>query len=175
MIVHSRQEFLDSLDLKDKYCAEIGVFRGDFSKMILEKDPLYLYLIDPWTVNEIKYKNGLPTAYSSNEDWLFVKREFRNDYRVVLLRDYSYNAVKTINDDYFDFIYIDASHLKKDVQEDLDKWWHKMKDDGVIAGHDYGNEEFPRVKDAVDWFCDKYYFRMFLFNENGGDYALKRI
>jgi len=32
MIVNSRQEFLNSLDLTDKYCAEIGVFKDDIRK-----------------------------------------------------------------------------------------------------------------------------------------------
>jgi len=174
-VVNSRQEFLNSLDLTNKYCAEIGVFRGDFSKMILEKNPLYLYLIDPFRVNEEKYKSGLTTSYSDREDWLLVKNRFKDDKRVVVLRDYSYDAVKTIKDNYFDFIYLDGSHLYKDVIQDLYQWYPKMKKDSVIAGHDYidNNDDFG-VIEAVDKFCDIYKFEMFLFNKNGGDYALRR-
>lgn len=172
-IVNDRQEFLNSLDLKDKYCAEIGVFRGDFSKMILEKNPLYLYLIDPFRVNEEKYKSGLTTSYSDREDWLLVKNRFNHDKRVVILRDYSYDAVKTIKDEYFDFIYLDASHLYKDVLRDLNEWLPKMKDDSVICGHDYIEDDDFGVIRAVDEFCVEYNYEIFLLNENGGDFALR--
>ena len=170
--VNDRQEFLNSLDLTDKYCAEIGVFRGDFSKMILEKNPLYLYLIDPFRVNEEKYKSGLTTSYSDREDWLLVKNRFKDDKRVVVLRDYSYDAVQTIKDEYFDFIYHDASHLEKDLSRDLEQWFMKLKDGGIMAGHDYIDDPDFGVKKAVDNFCKEYRFEMFLFNENGGDWAL---
>ena len=173
--VNDRQEFLNSLDLTDKYCAEIGVFRGDFSKMILEKDPLYLYLIDPFRVNEEKYKSGLTTSYSDREDWLLVKNRFKDDKRVVVLRDYSYDAVKTIKDNYFDFIYMDASHLKKDVKRDLYEWLPKVKDGGIISGHDMIDHEDFGVKEAVEDFCNHYGWELFLFNNQGGDWAIKKL
>ena len=174
-IVNDRQEFLNSLDLKDKYCCEIGVFRGDFSKMILEKNPLYLYLVDPFDVGGKKYKSGLSTAYTTNEDYLLVKERFKYDHRVVIKRDYSYDLVKTIKDNYFDFLYLDASHLYDDVLQDLYQWYPKMKKDSWICGHDYidNNDDFG-VIEAVDKFCDLYNFEMFLFNQQGGDFALKR-
>jgi hypothetical protein len=173
--VNDRQEFLNSLDLTDKYCAEIGVFRGDFSKMILEKNPLYLYLIDPFRVNEEKYKSGLTTSYSDREDWLLVKKRFEFDKRVVILRDYSYDAVKTIKDQYFDFVYLDASHLKKDVKRDLYEWLPKVKENGIIAGHDMVDVEDFGVIEAVEEFCNHYGWMVFLYNKQGGDFALRKI
>jgi predicted rRNA methylase YqxC with S4 and FtsJ domains len=172
-VVNSRQEFLNSLDLTDKYCAEIGVFRGDFSKMILEKNPLYLYLIDPFRVNEEKYKSGLTTSYSDREDWQYVKKRFQYDKRVVVLRDYSYDAVKTIKDNYFDFIYLDGSHLLKDVKRDLKEWFPKLKKGGIMAGHDYIEDEDFGVIEAVNNFSNITGMKMFLFNQNGGDWALR--
>ncbi len=173
MIVNSRHDFLNSLDLTDKYCAEIGVFRGYFSKMILEKNPLYLYLIDPFRVNEEKYKSGLTTSYSDREDWLLVKKRFQDDKRVVVLRDYSYDAVKTIKDEYFDFIYLDGSHLLKDVKRDLKEWFPKLKKGGIMAGHDYIEDEDFGVIEAVNNFSNITGMKMFLFNQNGGDWALR--
>ena len=119
-IVNNRQEFLNSLDLKDKYCVEIGVFRGDFSKMILEKNPLYLYLIDPFEHSLETYEGGkLTTAYSDKEDFSLVRERFKNDHRVKVLKYYSHDIVSTFQDNYFDWIYHDASHLYKDLKRDL--------------------------------------------------------
>ena len=39
--------------------------------------------------------------------------------------------------DYFDFVYVDASHDRIDVLMDLHLWWPKVKNGGVMAGHDY--------------------------------------
>jgi len=172
-IVNDRQEFLNSLDLTDKYCAEIGVFRGDFSKMILEKNPLYLYLIDPFQLSDEKYKSGLNTAYSTFQDYRLVKNRFKFDHRVVYKRGFSYDVVKTISDNYFDFIYLDASHLYKDVLRDLNEWLPKMKDDSVICGHDYIEDDDFGVIRAVDEFCVEHNYEIFLLNENGGDFALR--
>ena len=76
-IVNDRQEFLNALDLTNKYCVEIGVFRGDFSKMILEKNPLYLYLVDPFEHSIETYGEGqITTAYSDGHDLKIVKDRF---------------------------------------------------------------------------------------------------
>ena len=174
-IVQSRQEFLNSLDLTDKYCAEIGVFRGDFSKMILEKNPLYLYLIDPFEHSLETYEGGkLTTAYSDQEDFSLVRERFKNDHRVKVLKYYSYDVVNTFSDYYFDFVYHDASHLYKDLKKDLNQWLPKMKKDSIIAGHDYTENYKDHVGKAVDEFCIEHNFEMFLFNQQGGDFALRR-
>jgi len=171
--VNSRQEFLNSLELTDKYCVEIGVFRGDFSKMILEKNPLYLYLVDPFQLSDEKYKNGLNTAYSTFQDYQLVKNRFKFDHRVVYKRGFSYDVVKTISDNYFDFIYLDGSHLLKDVKRDLKEWFPKLKKGGIMAGHDYIEDEDFGVIEAVNNFSNITGMKMFLFNENGGDWALR--
>jgi hypothetical protein len=176
-IVNDREQFLNSLDLKDKYCAEIGVFRGDFSKMILKKDPIYLYLVDPFAVSERTYGTieDLPVSYSTDWDYLYVKQRFKFDHRVIIKRDYSYDLVKTIQDNYFDFIYIDACHLYEDVKQDLNQWLPKLKTGGIMAGHDYIENYKDHVGKAVREFCKENNFEMFLFNEQGGDWALRII
>jgi len=174
-IVNTRQDFLNLLDLRDKYCAEIGVYRGDFSELILKQNPIYLYLIDPFETSQRTYGsiNDLPVAYSTNDDWLFVKHRFNYDNRVVVKRSYSYDIVGTIKDNYFDFIYIDACHLYEDVKQDLEQWFPKLKKGGVMAGHDMIEQYQDHVTKAVKEFINKTGMKLFLFNKNGGDWALK--
>jgi len=174
-IVNDRQEFLNALDLTDKYCVEIGVFRGDFSKMILEKNPLYLYLIDPFEHSLETYGEGqITTAYSDEEDFSLVRKRFENDHRVKVLKYYSFDIVSTFQDNYFDWIYHDGSHLYKDLKRDLIEWLPKLKEGGIMAGHDYTENYKDAVGRAVDEFCVEYNFEMFLFNQQGGDFALRR-
>ncbi len=56
----TRIELLHSMP-KQSVCAEIGVYKGDFSSRIIDiVNPTKLYLIDPWQFHEeAEYKNSL--------------------------------------------------------------------------------------------------------------------
>ena len=86
-------------------------------------------------------------------------------YKVDIVVNFSVEAAKQIEDEYFDFVYIDADHSYKGVTNDLEAWWSKVKKRGMIAGHDYMNWELLgpentsvilNTKDAVDDFVFKY-------------------
>lgn len=62
----------------------------------------------------------------------------------------SIEAAKLYPNESLDFIWIDADHSYEAVKEDVQAWFPKLKKDRYIAGHDYGNPEFPGVKHAVD-------------------------
>jgi len=36
-----------------------------------------------------------------------------------------------------DFVYIDADHSYKSVKEDINAWAPKVREGGIVAGHDY--------------------------------------
>ena len=70
---------------------------------------------------------------------------------------FSVDAAKTFADKSLDFVYLDARHDYRSVDEDLRTWWPKMKPNGMFAGHDY-KDSFVRnnlveVKRAVDNFA----------------------
>ena len=52
-------------------------------------------------------------------------------------------------DNYFDFIFIDGGHDYSNVNSDIQSWLPKLKDTGIIAGHDY-QPSFPGVVKAVN-------------------------
>jgi len=56
---------------------------------------------------------------------------------VTLKRMSSLEGSKEFEDEYFDFIYLDASHDYDSVKEDLEVWYPKLKPGGTIAGHDF--------------------------------------
>jgi len=129
-IKHRRQfpELFDSMNLK--VGAEVGVYKGDFSKHILENSNVTtLYSIDPW-----KNEEDLPIQELINicKDKLLPFAE-----RSVIVISPSLEAVNMFEDNQLDFVYIDADHRYQGVKNDLIAWWTKVKTGGVFAGHDY--------------------------------------
>ncbi len=58
--------------------------------------------------------------------------------------------------DGIDFVYIDANHSYGGVYRDLCLWSGKVREGGIIGGHDYGHADFPGVKQAIDEFFGRF-------------------
>ena len=46
-------------------------------------------------------------------------------------------AVKTVEDESIDFLFIDGDHRYSQIKRDLDNWYPKIRKGGTICGHDY--------------------------------------
>jgi hypothetical protein len=106
-----------------------------------------------------------------------VVRRFKDEIlnkKVFVVTNYSYNVVGDFPDGKAGLIYIDADHRYESVKRDLNDWLPKLKQGGIMCGHDYGVEIFG-VTQAVDEFCKEHGWEIILLNENGGDFALKKI
>lgn len=53
------------------------------------------------------------------------------------VRELSWDGAKYYEDKSLDFIFIDAAHDYESVKKDINAWYPKLKDTGIIAGHDY--------------------------------------
>jgi Methyltransferase domain len=139
-------------------CAEIGVFKGNFSTAILKVvKPQRLHLIDPWAYQE-QYSDswfgGDLGRSQAAMDRLHkrVLRRFRNEIaagQVVVNRNFSSEAALQFPDAYFDWIYIDANHTYEGVKADLRAFYPKVKHDGFITGDNYGDRSDWWWKDGV--------------------------
>ena len=147
-------------------CAEIGVYKGDFSERILAlARPQRLHLIDPWTFESgDTYERALyGRAHAKSQSELdavlgSVKERFEQEIRVgtvVIHRERSAQAAAHFADEYFDWLYIDGNHLYEFVMRDLEQYWPKVKPRGFIAGDDYGVQGWWQdgVTRAVDEFA----------------------
>lgn len=183
--VNSRESFLEAVKgylSENPIIAELGVLQGDFSEMIFKAlKPEALFLIDPFEIGKETYGkefNNQPTAYSTESDYNKLMERLMNNEAflktAIIYKDYSYDRVHKFRRSVFDFIYHDASHEYEDIKRDLREWLPKLKEHGIMAGHDYVNLNGFGVIQAVDEFCKEHNFEMILFNSNGGDYALKR-
>lgn len=182
--VQSREEFLIELNsFLPIPClgVELGVLRGEFSAQILSIiNPERLYLVDPFESNDKKYEGvlaGTNTAYSTGEDYVHIQNRFKKEIKneKVFVRNlYSHQFVSHFPNETWDFVYHDASHRYEDLKRDLNDWLQKLKPDGLMCGHDYIDMNGFGVKQAVNEFMEEHGFEMIIFNENGGDFALKR-
>ena len=147
-----RKTLLERLP-SDGICAELGVANGDFSNDILSTNhPQKLHLVDIWgshRYNESLHEN--------------VRQKFETEIakgQVEIHRKLSSEAVQDFEDNYFDWIYIDTSHFYEGTKYELELYSKKVKDGGVIAGHDYMMGNWAKqyrygVMEAVHEFCVK--------------------
>ena len=78
----------------------------------------------------------------------------------------SWDAAVNFADESIDFVFIDADHSYESVKKDIEAWLPKIRKNGIISGHDYGNGNPSEVKQAVDEKFDN-------FQLNGSCWYLK--
>lgn len=123
-------------ELGFKRGAEIGVAEGNYSEVLLKANPdLHLLCVDPWhsygdnPQNKSKEKN----EYAYNE----AKRKLTQPgWHVKLIPAYSMDAVRDVEDNSLDFVYIDGHHSYPYVMCDVIEWTKKVRSGGIVAGDD---------------------------------------
>ena len=124
---------------------EIGVFKGEFSKYILNNWGGKLYLVDVW-----RHLGGEYEDASNHKDHIDAYQETMESVkgledRGIMVRATSEVAADMFQDESLDFIFIDANNAYDFVVEDINLWFPKLKKGGVFSGHDYIN---------MDWYND---------------------
>ena len=122
---------------------EVGVADGDSS----------LYLA--WRLNELGKKFTLYMVDDmSYGNYIQLCTIYENIIRsglgsnIKVIPKDSIKASYDFNDGYLDFIFLDSSHQYKETKDSIQKWYPKLKDEGIFSGHDY--YLYGGVKDAVD-------------------------
>lgn len=141
--MEDKRLFMFNILPKNSVCAEVGVWKGEFSQEIINKlDPISLFLIDPWRFessypdalyggSQVKNQQGMDETYES------VKKRYNKNYRIKILRMDSIKASKCFSDEFFDWVYLDANHSYEFIKQDLELWFPKIKNRGVLYGDDF--------------------------------------
>lgn len=134
--------------------AELGVWRGEtMCHLIRTCKNLHMIGVDlyapqpdnngpeKWTPGE----NGHPWDHDGyyNQMKAFCDRF---PERTTLIKDYTTEAAKQVEDESLDFVFIDADHGYEGCSRDIEHWTPKIKKGGYVIGHDI---HFPTVKQAV--------------------------
>lgn len=138
--------------------AEIGVWEGSFSEKFCQANKdLLLICVDPWSVQK-NYPEAKNDAARLEQAYQTAKARLK-PYGCVLLRMTSEKAAANVPDRSLDFVYIDGNHTYDHVIRDLELWTPKVRQSGVVSGHDYGSSHkhkpFIQVKPAVDKFTQE--------------------
>jgi len=136
--------------------AEIGVWVGDLSALMLDfLKPTRLYLVDPWEfypdfeheLDVAKFDRVTQPQYFKQDEfdrmYKYTVDRFAGNDIVDIRRGMSEDIAKIIPDNSLDWAYIDGSHTEKYVYKDLVGWWPKIKDGGVLCGHDFLFDGIP--------------------------------
>ena len=149
---------------KGARCAELGVWKGQFSTRILEiTKPRLLHLVDPWLYQPrfpYRHYGGKTARNQEDMDAIYneVVDKFMNSSNVKVHRATSKAFFAHIRAR-LDWVYIDGDHSTEAVLEDLTLAWQRVEDLSVVAGDDYYWKDFDGtlpVKIAVDKFCEQH-------------------
>lgn len=154
-----RRRLLDRMP-RGGVCAEIGVWKGDFSDHILRyANPKSLHLIDPWLFQpqfpERMYGGGI-AKNQDDMDCIFqgVRERFAGEPRVLIHKGTSADILPAFPNGYFDWVYIDGNHSYEFVLADLRMCMAKTKPGGSIAGDDYNwgaGDGYPVRRAVLDF------------------------
>lgn len=125
---------------------EAGVAAGLFSDEILNRTALSkVYSVDMWDDR------------GHDKDRIQVQKRLSiYGDRSCLLWDRFENVLPYMPDNYFDFVYVDGyAHTGEDGGKSIHGWFEKVRNGGVLAGHDYDPIEWPLVVQAVDAFVKR--------------------
>lgn len=146
-------------DVESPLVAEIGVYKGDLSTILLAARPdLRLLLVDP-------YEKMIPSEeYKASEDFhpamtvqehqsaramANLKTEFAWFRREFCMKPSLEAAAEY--DRQFDLVFIDGDHSYTGCRDDIAAWRQLVKEGGWLSGHDYRTDKPGYgVKQAVD-------------------------
>jgi hypothetical protein len=147
--------------------AEIGVWKGDFSRAVLRRvHPRELHLIDPWAhPSDPRYAltwYGRMTQEEMDAIYAAVCSDLGGNPAVVIHRGRSIDVAPELPDMYFDWVYIDGDHSYEGALGDLVAWVPKVKPGGLVVCDDYfsGGSFIDGVKPAVDSYTGAHGFAL---------------
>lgn len=127
--------------------AEIGVFKGHFSKVLLRKRPKKLFLVDPW------YRLGAEWHWVKGENastldaFNGILHDFDQEIRagiVVPVVEFSTTFLITAPKGSFDFVYLDSSHSYEETLAELSLVAPLLSQMGVLLGDDWHDDPTHR-------------------------------
>jgi hypothetical protein len=119
---------------------EIGSYAGEslmMYKKYLGKDVLVVS-IDPW--DKLDDENDLIHNNDFNKVEQLYNANTLNERNIVKCKMYSQDISNMFSDGFFDCLYVDGLHTYEQVKIDLLCYKSKVKEGGLICGHDYDIE-----------------------------------
>lgn len=130
---------------------ELGVRQGEYAAILLKDWPaceLYV-LVDLWAQQD-NYLDGSNRAHDRHyAETQAAMRPYQN--KVAFCRNYTTACASEWKHAKFDFAYVDARHDYKGVMEDLLNWWPLVRENGIMAGHDFVEQDEGPTQTHQNW------------------------
>lgn len=129
---------------KAKKVVEVGSWLGESTSIIADfiKPEGRVYVVD-W------FKGSPDTDLESIAQETDIYKIFDSNLKELNLRQYvhpfimeSHKAVDFIKDSSIDLVFIDACHKYESVKRDISSWMPKLRNGGIICGHDCESKEW---------------------------------
>lgn len=143
--------------------AELGVYRGDFAKVMNEVFPdreLYLFdTFEGFPEQDMQYEeeNDLmmtKVGKLSNTSVGFVLGRMPHPEKCIIKKGYFPDTAEGLEEK-FCFVNIDTD-LYKPILAGLEYFWPRMVENGYIFVHDYFSLSYGGARKAIDEFAEKY-------------------
>jgi predicted O-methyltransferase YrrM len=143
---------------------EIGTYSGNSALLVKKINPtLNIKCIDPYFEN-LEYELDLFSATSMDELY-YQTYKLLNENNIQLIRGESEKILPVFEDNYFDIIFIDGDHKYESVEKDILNSYPKVKNNGIMFGHDSGHSE---VNDAIKKYIIEPEFKDIIYNTFDG-------
>lgn len=146
-------EVLEELcnSVKAKHIIDLGCFIGGFTQImakVAKKNKGMVYSIDVFKdADESMDHWEINKSYDVRQILIENMESIGVMEHVDIIVGKSSEVWKQFIDESIDLIFIDATHTYKCVIEDISCWYGKIRNGGIICGHDYNLEE---VEQAVN-------------------------
>lgn len=135
---------------------EVGAWKGrstSFIGRVCAENGTRLVCVDHWAGSHDSLRDRYAAALAVED----VEATFRANMAalgiaVEVLAMPSVEAAARFAPKSVDRVFLDGSHDGASVADDLVAWFARLRDDGVLAGHDYGPNH-PELRAAVDAFA----------------------
>lgn len=187
-------------NFENGFGVEVGTFKAEFSKFMLENWNGTLYMVDVWRPLGDEYLDSSNHKNYQNQIYSHAMNNLQGlEDRGIMIRANSQKASEIFQDESLDFVYIDANHAYDFVVDDINYWHSKVKKGGYLWGHDYIKLDWyndpnflPNKKDkhiyskdfyhgvfgvnpAVDEFCEKNNYEPIITNEFFGTWLIQKV
>ena len=142
-------------------CAELGVYRGDFARLINHYLPdRTLYLFDTFGGFDERdseadragnFSGGDEDFSQTSEELVLSKMEHRE--KCIIRKGWFPDTAEGI-DEIFCLVSLDAD-LYQPILAGLEFFYPRLSHGGIIMIHDFNNTVYSGVRQAVKEFCDK--------------------
>lgn len=128
---------------------EVGCWKGKSSAFMAveianSKKNIKFYCVDHWLGSQEHHDPESdtfdPNIHNLYETFIQNMSPLKDYYQEIKMD--SVQASQQFRNKSLDFVFLDASHKYNDVVSDIQSWLPKIKNNGVLAGHDYGCDLF---------------------------------